>query len=144
MVDTIREKIIAAFVVKAQPLSVSEITRCVRWHDDEQIRNVSIWDGEEVKLDAEYKIQRMTFPIAIEIQWKLAGGENSSSSSAEVMGEVIQLMMSDITLNGLAEKMEYFSSTPTYPDDGSGMVALVVLFNVIYSTKLGDPFSSVY
>ena len=144
MADTIREKIIAAFVAKAQPLSVAEITRCVRWHDDEPIRNVSIWDGEEIKLDSEYKIQRMTFPIAIETQWQLAAGQNASSSSANVIGEVIQLMMSDITLNGLAETLEYFSSTPTYPDDGSGMVALVVLFNIIYTTKLGDPFSSVY
>ena len=140
MPSTIREQIIAAFTARAQPLASGNVQRVQRYHQNGS-RNISIWDGEETKIDAEFKQQRMQFPIALDIQWELVRNENASVSTSALIGEVVKAMLAgDRTFNGVAERLEYFSATPTYPDDGSGMVALVVIFNIIYSTKLGDPF----
>lgn len=140
--ETIREQIIAAFTLRAQSLSSQAVERVLRSQPESAERNISIWDGEDAAESKDFGIQKLSFPIALNIQWEPA--ENASISANALIGEVIQTMIStDSNFAGLADKMDYISSTPEYPADGSGYVSLTVIFNVFYSTKTGDPFTAV-
>lgn len=142
MADTIREQIIAAFTVRAQVLSNNVVERVRRSHPEGYNRNVSIWDGEDTAEGKEFGIQKLSFPIALNMQWEVQ--DNASIEANAVIGDTIQTMLStDSTFSGLAEKMDYVSATPEYPAEGSGIVSLTVIFNIYYSTKLGDPFTAV-
>jgi len=142
MADTLREQIITAFTARAQSLSTNTVERVRRSEFEGTARNVSIWDGEDTAEGKEFGIQEYSFPIAIDMQWKPA--ENPSISANAAIGETINTMIgTNSTFDDLAKRTDYLSSTPTYPADGSGYVALTVIFNIYYATKIGDPFTAV-
>lgn len=142
MATTIREQIITAFALRSQPLSNSDVERVRRAKPANTERNISIWDGEDIAEEKAFGIQKLNFPIALNIQWE--PDINPSTSANALIGEVIQLMIGiDSNYLGLADKVDYISATPEYPADGSGYVSLTVIFNISYSTKIGDPFTAV-
>ena len=142
MADTIREQIITAFTARAQGLSNKEVERAKRSQPESSERNVSIWDGEDTAEDKAFGVQKLSFPIALNMQWE--PDINPSVSANALIGETVQAMIgTDSTFSGLATKMDYVTSTPEYPADGSGYVSLAVIFNVFYATKSGDPFTAI-
>lgn len=142
MTTTIREQIITAFTLRSQSLANNEVERVRRAKPANTERNISVWDGEDIAGEKAFGIQKLSFPIALSIQWE--PDINPSISANALIGEVIQLMIgADSNYAGLAEKIDYVSSTPEYPADGSGYVSLTVIFNISYSTKSGDPFTAV-
>jgi len=142
MTDTIREKIIAAFTVRAKALSNNDVLRVRRAHKESDCRNVSVWDGEDSGDDPQFGAQSLSFPIALNMQWEVV--ENASIEANAAIGESVKAMIgTDSTFGGLAKKMQYVSSTPEYPVEGSGIVSLTVIFNIFYATQQGDPFTAI-
>ena len=145
MTDTIREQIISAFTLRAAPLTSNDVTRVTRYHEESAQPNVSIWDGEEVQADlTQYGIQAMVFPIAVHMQWPVVDITNSSTATSAKIGEIVAaILLTDSTFAGLADKTEYASATPEYPEDGGDIISLTVIFNVYFSTVKGDPTAQI-
>jgi len=142
MVDTVREQIIAAFTARAQVLSNNDVLRVRRAHTESDYRNVSVWDGEDTADDPQFGTQNLSFPIALNMQWEVQG--NASVEANAIIGESVKAMIStDNTFGGLAKRMQYVSSTPEYPVEGSGIVSLTIIFNIFYATQQGDPFTAI-
>lgn len=142
MADTIREQVIAAFTARAQALSTNTVERTRRQHPEGNEINISVWDGEDEAIGKKFGIQELSFPIALQIQWR--PDINPSIAANAMMGDVVKVMLStDSTFNGLAKSMDYLSSTPEYPADGSGYISLAIIFNIYYATQLGNPFAAI-
>jgi len=143
MADTIREQIISAFTLRAQALSTNAVTRAKRSHtNDSAVKNVSIWDGDDITESSAYGAQKLSFTIALDIQFTPA--LNASVEANATIGDAVKaIMLQDGTFSGLAERTQYTSSTITYPQDGGSVTAVVVLFTIFYATQLGDPFVAI-
>ena len=140
MTDTIRERIIQAFLVKAAPLSNVEIVRARRSVGEGQERFISAWDGEDNTTDSRYGQDTMEFPMLLICEWD-PGDVNPSVAVNAMMGEITSAILStDFDLGGLVEDMARLSMTPTYPNDGSNICILTAAFRIRYKTKRGNPY----
>jgi len=141
MTNTIREQIIQAFAARAQSLSDLPVERALRSIGETNEKFISIWDGEDQALEAGYGIQKMQFPIVLECVYK-AGPLNPSVAANALMGNVIKTIFTGShTFSNLASAMNLASAAPSYPMDGSDYSTVFVTFNIIYTTKKGDPFT---
>lgn len=145
MADTIRERIITAFVTRAAALSTLTVGRAVRSIDDAtSARFVSIWDGEDTLRDQKYGHDLLQFPIAIEVIW-MPGATNPSVSANALMGEIVDVMIGigdDRTFGGLVDRISIPTKSPQYPQDGSDYTTLTVIFLIDYKTLTGNPYSA--
>jgi len=142
MPDTVREQIIQAVVTKCADLTTNTVDRVHRYHHVNNAPNVSIWDAEDTPEPSAYGTHNGYFPVTIYLQWQITN--NASVEANEMLGNVLTLFYgagSDTTLGGLARRVAYAGAVPTYPDDGSNLVALEVTFNIYYATVFGDPFT---
>lgn len=142
MADTIREQLIQAFTTQVQTLTTNPVIRAQRFHEIGTDKNISVWDGEDVPADTQrYGVQRNSFSIAIYAQWVVV--ENPSVDANVLLGDVITLLMNgdNLTLNGLAERMEYSGAVPDYTEEGSNLAAITITFTIHYTTVKGDPFT---
>jgi len=139
MVDTVREKIIAAWTTRAAALSNLPVERAQRSIGETDERFVSIWDGEDRAQTVQYGKQRMQFPIAIECIKKTT--EHSIEANA-IIGEIVALFL-DRIFTGQWLKNELAVASPGYPQDGGNYTSITVIFNITYETVLGDPFTQI-
>lgn len=142
MADTVREQIITAFATRAQSLSTKPVQRVLRSSDEipANTRFITIWDGDDEALEAGYGIQKMQFPIALECVFP-HGNVNPSIAANAVIGEIIKTIYTGSqTFSNLATAMNLASCQPIYPQDGGKNTAVLVTFNIIYTTKKGDPY----
>lgn len=141
MADTIRERIITAFAARAAILSNLPVERAQRSIGEGNERFVSIWDGDEQAQAPNYGQQVLQFSIAIESIWK-HGADNPSVAANALMGEIISTMLNaDRTYAGIANKTALSGASPRYPEDGSDYTTLTVIFNISYTTVMGDPYT---
>jgi hypothetical protein len=139
MANTIRERIIAAFSVRAQALSNLPVNRAERSVGESNERFVSIWDGEDQAQGVQYDKQRLQFPIAVECIVKTI--DHSTEANA-IIGEIVALFLgTNRTFTGLTLKTELAVASPGYPQDGGNYTTITVIFNITYETVLGDPFT---
>jgi hypothetical protein len=142
MIDTIRERIIQAFLLRAKPLSPRlPIQRALRSVNESNDRFVSVWDGDDQNMDVSYGQYNLQFVIAIELVWKPIN-INASISANALLGEVIKTMLTGSqSFNGLATSLQYKSALIGYPKDGSGYCSLTVGFTISYTTLKDDPYT---
>lgn len=143
MTDTIRERIISAFVERASALTSLEVQRVQRFHSESKELAISVWDGADQSQPPLYGQYLNQFPIAMECIWQ-HGEDNASVSANALIGEVTLTLIGpkvDKTFGGLATSTVRVSATPNYPDDGSDTTSLTVMFQINYTTVTGDPYT---
>lgn len=147
MTDTIREQILQALTLRAQPLSTLPVERCLRSINDidkdKTLRFVTLWDGEGILKESGYDYDTRELPVAVECVFTVPDKTNPSVLANTVMGEITKALFDGGgKLGGLADSMVQQSENPTYQQDGSNKTYVQVVFVVTYSTKKNDPFTS--
>jgi hypothetical protein len=143
MTDTIREKIITAFAERAKSLSTLPVERCRRSINDTNTRFVTLWDGAGQVREKTYSSQTMEFPIAVECVFTVPEKTNPSILANAIMGEIVKTQFTgDPRFGGLADSMAQQDENPSYQQDGTGKMYVIVTFLITYSTKAGDPYTA--
>lgn len=142
MTNTIRERIITAFTARAEPLSNQPVARVRRSSTDIKDPFVTIWDGADNAQPSAYSTQKMAMAIDLEYVFRPHVAINASVAANAAIGVVIAAMMSgDTSLGGLADNLQLQAVSPVYPQDGSDIVAIQFSFEIMYTTKRGDPYT---
>lgn len=141
--ETIRERIIQAFVERCEPLSSYPVLRCRRSDTLKTDKFVSVWDGSESIVTTRYGDNNIAMQIVIEAIWQAETLETASAEWNEYLGLVLSTVMGgDLTFSGLAEDMTYNRVTPSYPTDGDLVLMLRADFTINYVTLPGDPYNA--
>lgn len=142
MADTVREKIIAAFVTRCDSLSSNPVERCRRSRPSSKEPFVSVWDGPSTASGLQMVGMRsQSMQIGIEAAW-IPVDEPSIEANA-MMGLIEQTILdADRTFGGLAQRIEWQRSDPGYPTDGSLVTTVHVTFLIEFYTLLDDPYNT--
>jgi len=140
MTDTVREKIVKAFATRAEALTSNPVDRCRRSSPAGQEPFVSVWDGASNLVQKLYGIEHKQMQIGIE------AGFITNDASVDVntiMGLIEQIFGSnDRTFGGYVKKLDWNSSQPNYPDDGSLVATVRVTYEVEFAHPVGDPYTN--
>ena len=153
MSETVREKIIAAIIVKLADVTIENgyNTDCgesvlrVKKPTEKELPAFAIWPGVEENVKRHGK-NVTTMPIKIE-GIALRGRINPSIVSELILGDIRYIMeaqadASDPT-GGWAESIEYAAGgTDEYPDPGEQRVGAYAIYNITYKTMAGTPYPS--
>jgi hypothetical protein len=138
----IREQIMAALLTRAQAYLPSATRDPIRRKESDLPRLV-IADPVETRAQPTYKKHQLgltvnvTLADAIDPQSETLGHQ----AGAHVAGILAAIVGTDRTLGGLCDGIEYESSTINYPDPGDIVFGVSLVFTVLYSVALGDPFN---
>lgn len=153
MSETIREKIIKAIVAKLADVTIENgyNTDCgedvfrVKKPIEKELPAFSVWPGVETSERIHGK-SRITMPVRIE-GVVLYGRENPSVVSELILGDIRSLMEAqaeaDDPTDNLSDVIEYAEGgTDDYPDPAEPRVGAFAVFNIVYKTMSGSPYSS--
>lgn len=139
MIDTVRERIIQAFIYRAESLGFMDVFRCLRSMPVEKEPSLSIWDGVSYIDSMAYGIENKRFQIGVEMAFI---SKDHSYEANQYMGMIeAGFGDGDKTFGGLVGQLRWSSSQPSYPDDGSLVSTVRVTYDVYFSTPVGDPYS---
>lgn len=144
MADTIRERIIQAFVQRAAKLTNVPVKRVERSTAESKQRFVSVWDLADQDAGSAFGQDKRQFGMGLEVIWQQTATNPSIEANA-LMGEITTVMIgstTDKTFGGLVNSIRLTSSSPNYPDDGSNAITLTVIFTINYTTLAGDPYTA--
>lgn len=143
MADTVRERIIQAFITRVEPLSGLPVERCNRSMGETADRFISVWDGDDVKVSEKpYGIDQLQFEIAVDVIWQAT--DNESVEANVLMGEIetaVRGASVDRSYGGLATKTDRARMSPQYSDDGSRYTRVTAVYRIDYQTPTGDPYT---
>lgn len=101
--------------------------------------SVVVWPKPETSERDEYGMMKHTMPIELEA---LAAyeRENPSTVSERMLGDLIKHM--GAFTSSLIDSIDYAGGgTPDYPEPGETDVGTKAIFNIVYATVRGDPYS---
>lgn len=110
-----------------------------RSFDEEDVPALSLFDGvDENEKDAYGGVLSM-MPVDINVHDLVASDHVEHIN--RLYADLRSVMEADITLEGVAENIELIGGGPSYPDDGSDVVSLLVSYAVSFRTRRGDPYT---
>jgi len=104
---------------------------------------ITVWPQSEDNEKIHGK-NRSTMPIRIEGILAFTQGDDLSDLAEDILGDIRKRMedLSDDVTSGLADRIEYQSGgVDEYPEPGDAAVVCSAVFNIVYKTVAGDPFS---
>lgn len=149
--SAIREQILQALQTKLEGITpangfvkdaTGRVHRAVRSHAPESLPVLVMWDGQETSEPHSGGAVQKTLPITVEVLLPVADSDNASVPLNEWLPEVEKALTSgDTTLTGLADRTVYQGAQPEYPQEQSDVASVLIVFQVIYYTVKGDPYT---
>lgn len=152
MADTIRQLIISAIESGLSSIRIKEgyqtdigvRVEVVRSKiDKEQLPAVVIWPQVETA-EKIHRKSKITMPVRVEAVLTFNPEQNPSVIIERMLGDLRKRMESlteDIT-GGYGDHIEYTQGgADNYPEPGDTVAACAVVYNVVYKTIAGDPYS---
>lgn len=152
MTDSIEEKIISAIVSALAAIKVSSgyntdagmsIKRGLKLTDKDQLPGLSVMPGTESNNPIPGKNQ-LTLRVRIEGLQKYMS-QNPSSLAIALKADIIKRMTNPSLTSadgGYADKVQYAEGgVEDYPEPGQYTIACYAAFDIVYKTKLGNPYS---
>lgn len=152
MADTIRQSLISAIASGLGSIRTANgyqtnigktVVIATTRIDRADLPAITVWPNPEtaIKMSGKYK---NTMPVRV-VALSLIGPNDEASEVAEKMlGDLksrIESQTSDIS-GGYADHVEYYSGGPeNYPEPGETIVNCGVVYNFIYRSKIGNPYS---
>lgn len=139
---TKRDAILDAILTRLTSVLAGAVRSHIRALDS-SLPALCMWDGVETASNVKYGKQNSSLQVTVAYAKKLTIAENASKIANEMIGQVVKYVIStDPTLSGSVQAIKYRTSDISYPDaDSDWIVGIEVVFDVEYSTNLGDPYN---
>lgn len=140
MPDSVREKIIQAFVSRAEALSADPVIRCRRSMPASSEPFVSVWDGASNLVQKLYGIEHKSMTIGIEVGFLTDDPSPAANTMAAWIEQVFNI--GDRSYGGYVKKLTWNATQFNYPDDGNKVATVRVTYEIEFAHPIGDPYTN--